>query len=256
MLVVGQRNPQIQELERNLAAHGVKVEHLDCAAVSAESIGQKTIDLVILNHLEDGDDCLEIFNVLQGLDLRGTLPVFALIADAEREIQNVLSLGAADYITTSEDTASVTQKIKAVFGQGLGYSAIDITPTEVAVSKSGLRVYVVEDDPLLRNLLSIRFEKAEFIYKVNGDGDNVVAEVVDFKPAIIILDLMLPGKDGFEVLQELKADEQTKDLPVIVFSNRDGTNDKKRAEELGAAGFYVKAMTDLSELIKKIEALT
>jgi DNA-binding response OmpR family regulator len=67
---------------------------------------------------------------------------------------------------------------------------------------------------------------------------------------------MLPGKEGFELLEELKKSEQTKNVPVIVFSNRDGVNDRKIAEELGATGFYVKAMTDLSELVEKIEALS
>jgi DNA-binding response OmpR family regulator len=66
---------------------------------------------------------------------------------------------------------------------------------------------------------------------------------------------MLPGKDGFEVFAELKADQQTRDVPIIVFSNRDGLNDRKQAQELGAAAFYVKAMTDLSELVAKIESL-
>jgi DNA-binding response OmpR family regulator len=136
-----------------------------------------------------------------------------------------------------------------------GDSVIDITPAEVSVSKSGIKVYVVEDDPLLRNLLSIRFEKAEFEFEVNGNGDNVVSEVTTFQPAVIILDLMLPGKDGFEVLAELKESDATKNIPIIVFSNRDGVNDRKKAQELGAAGFYVKAMTDLSELVSKIEAL-
>jgi len=65
---------------------------------------------------------------------------------------------------------------------------------------------------------------------------------------------MLPGKSGFDILAELKDDEVLKNIPVIVFSNRDGQEDRARAKELGAVDFYVKAMTDLSELIEKIEA--
>lgn len=257
MLVVGHENEQIHALEKSLKAHGVKIEHMQCAEVTPESVDEKNIDMVVLNHLHDGDSCLEMFKTLHVSDMRGVLPVFALIKDVEREIQEVLALGAADYITEEESIDSITQKMKAIFGQGMDYSGasvIDITPTVVPVGKLGTKVYVVEDDPLLRNLLSIRFEKAQFEYKVNGNGENVVAEVAEFKPVVVILDLMLPGKDGFEVLEELKSDELTRDVPVIVFSNRDGINDRKRAEELGAAGFYVKAMTDLSELVTKIEA--
>lgn len=258
VLIVGQANPQVNKIEEALTAHGVKIDHLSCKEVTVEAVTEKKVDLVLLDHLHDGDSCLEVFGLLQTAEIKNTLPVFALIQDVDSEIQKVLTLGAADYLTADESTASVIFKMKSIFGQGLDYSGdsvIDITPTKATVNKSGARIYVVEDDSLLRNLLSIRFEKAEFLYKVNGNGENAVSEVIEFKPAVIILDLMLPGKDGFEVLTELKDDENTKHIPVIVFSNRDGINDRKRAQELGAAGFYVKAMTDLSELVSKIEAL-
>jgi len=258
VLIVGDEHAHIHDLEESLVAHGVKIEHMACADVTATAVIDKKVDLVVLNHLHEGQACADVFNTLHTADMSGVIPVFALINGAESEIQDVLAHGAADYITPKEDIESITQKMKTIFGQGLNYSGdsvIDITPTSVAVSKSGIRVYVVEDDPLLRNLLSIRFEKAEFVYKVNGNGENAVDEVSEFNPAVVILDLMLPGKDGFEVLAELKSDEKTKDVPVIVFSNRDGVHDRKQAQELGAAGFYVKAMTDLSELISKIEAL-
>jgi DNA-binding response OmpR family regulator len=259
VLVVGDQNTQIHNLEESLVAHGVSIEHMQCSEVTPEAVMEKNIDLVVLNHLHNDVTCVEVFKNLHILDMRSVLPVFALIKDVEREIQDVLALGAADYITEDESIESITHKMKTIFGQGLDYSGesvIDLTPDEVPVSKSGTKVYVIEDDPLLRNLLSIRFEKAEFDYRVNGTGVDVVAEVSKFKPAAVILDLMLPGKEGFELLEELKKSEQTKNVPVIVFSNRDGVNDRKIAEELGATGFYVKAMTDLSELVEKIEALS
>jgi len=258
VLVVGHENEHIHALEASLSAHGVAIEHMECADVTAESVAEKKVDMVVLNHLHEGDTCLEVFKILHVSDMRGVLPVFALIKDVEREIQEVLALGAADYITQDESIDSITSKMKAIFGQGLDYSGdsvIDISPIEVSVSKKGIKVYVVEDDPLLRNLLSIRFEKAAFEYRVNGNGQDVVAEVSDFGPAVVVLDLMLPGKDGFEVLKELKESQLTNSVPVLVFSNRDGMTDRAQAEELGAAGFYVKAMTDLSELVSKIEIL-
>jgi DNA-binding response OmpR family regulator len=258
VLVVGHENSQIHALEESLIAHSVSIVHMQCADVTPESVLEKNIDLVILNHLHEDATCLEVFKVLHATDMRGALPVFALIKEVEGEIQEVLALGAADYITEDESIASITQKMRAIFGQGLNYSGdsvIDITPVEVPVCRSGIKVYVVEDDPLLSNLLSARFEKAEFDYKMNGDGKEVIEEMAEFKPAVVILDLMLPGKDGFEVLKELKENESTRNVPIVVFSNRDGVNDRKRAEELGVAGFYVKAMTDLSELVTKIETL-
>jgi DNA-binding response OmpR family regulator len=256
VLVVGHENSQIHALEKSLVAHGVSIVHMECEEVTSEAVMEKSIDLVILNHLHEESTCLNVFNSLHISDMRSVLPVFALIKDVDREIQDVLALGAADYITEDESIESIIQKMKTIFGQGLDYSGesvIDLTPDEVPVKTSGIKVYVIEDDALLRNLLSIRFQKAEFDFKVNGNGENVVTEVLEFKPVAVVLDLMLPGKEGLEVLEELKSSELTKHVPVIIFSNRDGINDRKRAEELGADGFYVKAMTDLSELVAKIE---
>jgi DNA-binding response OmpR family regulator len=66
---------------------------------------------------------------------------------------------------------------------------------------------------------------------------------------------MLPGKNGFELLAEIREDGQFKDTPVIIFSNRDSQEDRRKAKELGAAAFHVKAMTDLAELVTTIENL-
>jgi DNA-binding response OmpR family regulator len=84
---------------------------------------------------------------------------------------------------------------------------------------------------------------------------NVLPAMRQFNPDVIVLDLMLPGRSGFEVLAEVKADDKLQQVPVIIFSNKDTAEDKQKAQDLGARGFYVKAMTDLSELIELIESL-
>jgi len=153
----------------------------------------------------------------------------------------------------------VLSKIKATFGEEDLFSSstvIDITPTKAHVTTTGIRVFVIEDDPLLRNLLSMKLERSNFPSEFSTDGANVLPQMYQFNPDVIILDLMLPGRSGFEVLTEIKNDKKLSDVPVVVFSNRDGQEDRQKASELGAKGFYVKAMTDLSELIETIESLT
>ena len=70
-----------------------------------------------------------------------------------------------------------------------------------------------------------------------------------FQPKIILLDLMLPGIDGFEVLKQLKESEETKNIPVIVISNLDQVSDVKSAKVLGAEEYFIKANTQLQKII-------
>jgi DNA-binding response OmpR family regulator len=125
---------------------------------------------------------------------------------------------------------------------------IDIS-TPAAVDQTGTRVFVVEDDSLLQNLLATRFEKSGLAYKIVTSGVDLVEKVTAFKPQIVILDLMLHGEDGFDLLKKLKFNPVTAAVPVLIFSNRDSQADRALATELGAIGFYIKAMTDLSELL-------
>lgn len=258
VLVVGEENSQILHLEDTLMAHGVKVHKSTCADTTIEKITELVIDFILVNYAENKSDCKDVLKLLRDTNFDTAIPVFVIVEENDTDIQEVLSHGAADYVTPHEEVQSVIHKIKTIFGQGSDFSAsttIDITPPEASVTSTGIRVYVVEDDPLLRNLLSLRFAKSSFPFEFSNDGQHTLPAIKQFKPDVIILDLMLPGKSGFEVLEEIKSDSVLRNIPVVVFSNRDGQDDRQKAQELGAVGFYVKAMTDLSELVETIESL-
>jgi DNA-binding response OmpR family regulator len=259
ILIVGEENSQVQSLIEISKAHGMRVFKTRCEDFEKDIIEKEDIEIIFLNHLHEDDPCKNMLSFLKEDILSRTVPIFALVEDNSEKIQNVLNLGATDFVVPHEETKAVIQKMKAVFSSDdsfLGHRTIDISPIESSVTTKGIRVYVVEDDPLLRNLLSIRLGNSSFPYEFSTDGKAVIELMHKFNPDILILDLMLPGISGFEVLQQVRNDEALKALPVIVFSNRDGQEDRKKAEELGAAAFYVKAMTDLSELVTTIEALT
>jgi DNA-binding response OmpR family regulator len=258
VLVVGNVNHLITTLVESLEAHGATVSKIACAQVTESLLHEQGVDLIIINGRESDSSCQDALKLVGGPLVERAIPVFALIEDTPEMVQDILSLGVADYFTEHEDPTSVLSKIKAVFGQNdlfAGSTTIDISPIEASVTTAGIRVFVVEDDPLLRNLLSLKMDKTQFPYEFSVDGNNAISAMHQFKPDVIILDLMLPGKSGLEVLAEVRADSRLREVPVIVFSNRDGQDDRKKASELGAQKFYVKAMTDLSELIETIESL-
>lgn len=260
ILVIGEENPRVKELEEVLKAQHMNLHVLSCVEATIENVSRLSADLVLLNHLHEGDICSNFLSKLSQNTRTKQIPVFALVNDVERRIQDALMLGAADYITTSEPISSIVEKMMVMFGQpanSSGNNILDITNKRTIGGplKSNVRVYVVEDDPLLKNLLKDKLAHSGFPTEISTNGVDIIQKIRDFKPAVIVLDLMLPGKDGFEILAEVKQETDLKNIPVIVFSNRDSQEDRKRCQDLGASKFYVKALTDLPVLIEAISDL-
>lgn len=85
------------------------------------------------------------------------------------------------------------------------------------------------------------------------DGEEGLRKIYGEKPDLIILDLMLPKKDGFEILKEIKDNKDVKDIPVIILSNLGQDNDIKRGLELGAVDFLVKIDYSIAKVVEKIK---
>lgn len=120
--------------------------------------------------------------------------------------------------------------------------------------KKVMKILIVEDEQVLAKVLKEKFDKAGFETKVSGDGDAAVVDAKNFLPEIIILDLVLPKKSGFEVLKEIKAGPETKTIPVIVVSNLGEDSDIKKALSLGAKDYFVKSQHPINEIIEKVKS--
>lgn len=117
------------------------------------------------------------------------------------------------------------------------------------------KILIVEDDSFLKNLESSKFTHEGFSVATAVSGAEVDTALAAETPDIILLDLMLPDVDGFELLKKFKADDKTKMVPVIVFSNVSDEIEMKRVLDAGAAEFMVKSNFTLSDVIEKINAL-
>ncbi len=114
------------------------------------------------------------------------------------------------------------------------------------------RILFVEDEPALQKTLGLALEQEGYEIKSALDGELGLALAKELKPDLILLDLILPKRDGFEVLDALKNEESTKEIPVIVLTNLESTQEIERALAAGATTYLVKANYDLVEIIKKI----
>lgn len=104
-----------------------------------------------------------------------------------------------------------------------------------------LRVLVVDDEPALLDIYSTKLKLEHYEVLTAGDGISGLELALHESPDIILLDVLMPGKDGFEVLRDLRSSPRTKDLPVIILSNLGQEYEVKRGLALGADRFLTKA---------------
>lgn len=116
------------------------------------------------------------------------------------------------------------------------------------------RVLTADDDPFLRELLTQKLSRAGYIVFSAKDGDEALELSRQHLPDLVVLDAMMPIKDGFEVLRRLKADPETIDLPVIMLTALRREEDVVGALKLGAADYLVKPFIP-DELVARIERL-
>ncbi len=119
--------------------------------------------------------------------------------------------------------------------------------------KNNTKVLVAEDDKFLVKAFAAKLAKDGFDVIVAGNGNEAITEAKKNKPDIILLDLIMPQKNGFDALYELKQNEETKDIPVIITSNLSQEIDIKRGKDLGADDYLVKSDTPIQEIIAKIK---
>ena len=117
------------------------------------------------------------------------------------------------------------------------------------------KVLLIEDDQFLSSLLKNRLEKERYEVILAHDGEQAIEALRNNKPDIILLDIILPGKSGFEVLEEMRSDPQLndkRDIPVVVISNLGQESDMERGKELGVVDYYVKARISIDDLVKNV----
>lgn len=115
-------------------------------------------------------------------------------------------------------------------------------------------ILIVEDDEDILNLLQFNFESAGFEVQTSGDGREGLAMARRLRPDIVLLDLMLPGMDGFEICKSLKRDSETAQIPVLMLTARGEEVDRIVGLELGADDYVVKPFS-FRELLLRVRAV-
>src|SRR3989338_1976412 len=117
------------------------------------------------------------------------------------------------------------------------------------------KILCVEDEEALQQAMGKMLEQHNYNVLKALDGEIGLKVAQKEMPDLILLDLILPKKNGFEVLEELKNDQATKNIPVIVLTNLEGSAEVERALSLGATTYLVKANYNLNDVLAKIKGV-
>lgn len=114
------------------------------------------------------------------------------------------------------------------------------------------KILLVEDDDALANVYMMRLEVEGFEAKRVADGEQALAIAREYRPDLILLDVMMPKVSGFDVLDILRNTPETGNVKVIVLTALSQENDRKRAEDLGADDFLVKSQVVIADVIDRV----
>ncbi len=118
----------------------------------------------------------------------------------------------------------------------------------------GERVLVVDDEPDIVALVAYHLVKAGYRVSTSSNGAEAVAQARQDRPSIVVLDLMLPGMSGFEVLEQLRADDSTRDVAVLLLTARKDEPDRIKGLSLGADDYITKPFSP-QELVLRVGAI-
>lgn len=233
-------------LAKKLIAAGYEAELIKDGAQGYERILSWKPDLILLDVFLPTLNGIEILNKKREDKSISDIPVLVLSNSLHPTRGTELEkIGATAFMVKSDiQPEKVISIIKKTLGE-------DIASTN---SLSGKRILLVEDDSFLGSILLSRLLDKEGVVTLTKTGEEALEYLKRQAPDVVLLDILLPGMNGFEVLESIRSNPATKDLPVIVISNFNQPKDQERAQQLGA-GLLVKALVDPDIIADTIEKM-
>jgi CheY-like chemotaxis protein len=114
------------------------------------------------------------------------------------------------------------------------------------------KILLVEDEKIMINLLEKKLKQEGYDVTVALDGEDGLEKMKEIKPDIVLLDIIMPKKGGFEVMEEMNEDSELKKIPVVIISNSGQPIELGRARELGAKDWLIKTEFDPQEVLDKV----
>lgn len=261
ILIIEDERSLVDLLKEKLAKEGYNID----IAYDGEEGYKKIIDfrpqLILLDIVMPKMDGYEVLEKMNANNI--SIPVIIISNSGQPvEIEKTKKLGAVDHLVKTEfSPMDVLKKVQTYLSNGGKPQAGNankqvLIPREDPNARNlGIKVLLVEDDSFLREISSKKLTKEGFTVYEALDGGEAVDGISKIKPDIVLLDIILPAIDGFQVLSQIRtsADEKIANVPVIMLSNLGQDDDIKKAKEMGANDYLVKAHFTTEEIVEKIK---
>ncbi len=209
--------------------------------------------LILLDVVLPAGDGYDILAKKQAEPLLAKIPVFLLSTQGVPiNMRRVPENSVTDYLMALHiSPQEVLDKVNRYFGHEASTAAASPSAGEGAKKK----LLWVEDDKLIGTILAKKLVSSGFDLFHAKNGEEALEALKSSIPDMVVVDLMLPGMSGFDILQKMQMDPQTKKIPSMVLSNLSKPSDIEKAKMLGAKKFLVKAATSLDQIVEEIKGL-
>lgn len=261
-----------------LTKTGYIVSGAEDGEVAMEAMRKEKPNLILLDILMPKKDGMQVMEEMHADEALKNIPIIVVSNSGQPvEIDRAKKLGARDFLIKAVfEPNEVLEKVNAILGASItsgvaggntaqnaesGQTAAAPTDSSSSTtnaekeSTNGAKVLVVEDDKFLRELLVRKLYSEGFAVESAIDATGAFEVLGRFIPDIILLDLILPGIDGFEILARVKKNNTLVTVPVVILSNLGQKEDIERAMSLGAIDFMVKANFTLDEIVNKVRRI-
>jgi len=241
ILVIDDDDNAQDMMKRFLEKQGYNIIQAKTGEMGLKLATEHMPDLITLDVMMPEMDGWEVLTVLQSNEISKKIPVIMLTMANEPDIG--YSLGATDYLTKPVD-----------------WNELSSILSKHQIESDSQTVLIVEDDETTRQMLRKSLETNEYKVRTANNGKEALEKVNQFKPGLILLDLMMPEMDGFEFAEKLREKKEWMDIPVVVITAKDLTKEdlgrlKGNVESIMQKGSYSKneLLSEVGERIKKLK---
>ena len=261
ILIIEDEQSLTELLAAKLRKEGYEVATAGDGEEGYGKIGSWKPDLILLDIVMPKMDGYEVLEKLSGDGNK--IPVIIISNSGQPvEIEKTKKLGAVDHLIKTEfSPLDVLRKVRDCLDNGgrppenSRLSDKIIPKEDNAVKSLGIRVLLVEDDAFLREICSKKLVKEGMSVYEAIDGEQAMRGIGEIKPDIILLDIILPAVDGFQILHQIRThhNKEISAIPVIMLSNLGQEDDIKKAMDMKANDYLVKAHFTTEEIVEKIK---